>query len=64
MKNINGISCVIGAIMLALGITSPAISTKVNAEASTLVFCGLLLVVVGLWSDHIQHLKERSRRRR
>lgn len=40
-----------GAIMLAVGVCSPA-AGSVNNHASSLVFLGLALVVSVLWADY------------
>ena len=42
---------IIGSIMLATGICSPA-AGSINQYGSTLVFLGLALVVTVLWADH------------
>ena len=60
LKRINYISCVIGAILLGLGICSPALG-RVNNNANVLVSAGLILVCLGLWADHIKELKDKRR---
>ena len=48
---LNNISIVLGSALLAIGVGSPALG-RVNEYSAELVFWGLVLVVVGLYSDH------------
>lgn len=58
---LNSISVILGSVMLALGVGSPALG-RVNVHSSELVFLGLGLVVVGLYNDYCKDKQMRRNR--
>ena len=47
---LNGFASILGSVLLAIGICSPALGS-VNKHSATLVFFGLALIAVSLYSD-------------
>ena len=58
---LNSISVILGSVMLALGVGSPALG-RVNVHSAELVFIGLGLVIVGLYSDYCKDKQMRRNR--
>ena len=48
---INDFAIGFGAVLLSCGVCSPAIGTRVNSYGPELVFFGLAMIVVALYSD-------------
>ena len=58
---LNSISVILGSVLLALGVGSPALG-RVNARSAELVFFGIVMVVVGLYGDYCKDKQMRRNR--
>lgn len=58
---LNSISVILGGVLLAIGVGSPALG-RVNIHSAELVFLGLGLVVAGLYNDYYKDKQMRRNR--